>query len=195
MKVNIFLFDDFDATDVLGAVGVFGKLPQEFYIGYYSEHGDVVTSVQGLKVWTDYITDDLEGEILVIPGGKGARRFIRQNELVRGQIKKAAERAMFCVMVGNGSALMAQTGMLFRRRICDYPMDENWNRMFTAGIYRQQEAKWVADGKFYSASSAVAGIDMCLNILADIVELGAAERIAAEIGYEWRPEEEEGIYR
>ena len=35
------------------------------------------------------------------------------------------------------------------------------------------------------AVSTVAGMDMCLNILADLTDLGIAERIAAELGYEW----------
>lgn len=195
MKVNIFLFDDFDAMDAFGAAEVFGKMPQDFYIEYCSLSGDIVTSVQGIKVWTEFMTEDIFGDILVVPGGKGARRFIRQDEKIRQLLRLAVERCSVCIMVGNGSALLAQTGVLFRRRICDYPTDENWNRMFTAGIYRLPETKWVADGKFYSASSSLAGIDMCLNILADMVDLDAAERIAAELGYPWDPGEEDGIYR
>lgn len=195
MKVNIFLFDNFDILDAAVAAEVFGKRPEDFYISYCSVKGDVVTSVQGVKIWTDYLTENTAGEILVIPGGKGARRFIRADEEICRLLRRAVEMSAACVMLENGSALLAQTGVLFRRRICDYPMDANWNRMFTAGIYRQAETKWVADGKFYSASSPVAGIDMCLNLMADLVDMSAAEQAAAELGYQWNPEAEDGIYR
>lgn len=195
MKVNVFLFNDFDALDVLGAVGTFGKMPQEFFIEFYSLNGDIVTSMQGMKIWTEHLTENISGDIFIVPGGKGARRFIRQDEDVRRLLKKAVDRAAFCIMIGNGSALLAQTGILYRRRICDYPMDENWNRIFTAGIYRQPDTKWVADGKFYSAVNAIQGVDMCLNILADIADLEAAEQTAVEIGYIWNPDDEKGIYR
>ena len=195
MKVNIFLFDDFNAMDAFGPAEVFGKMPEHFYINYYSFKGDFVTSLQGIKVWTDHLTDTVTGDILIIPGGKGARCFLRKDDTSLKLLKKSAEHTAFCIMTGSGTSLLAQTGALFRRRICDYPMDENWNRMFTAGIYRQPEARWVADGKYYSASSPVAAIDMCLNIMADLVDLSAAERVAAELGYIWDPEEEDGIYR
>lgn len=195
MKVNVFLFDDFNCLDAFGPAEVFGKLPEHFYVNYYSLKGDIVTSLQGVKVWTDYLTEEITGDVLIIPGGKGARRFIRQDERLLKILKKVAEESSFCVMTGSGSSLLAQTGVLFRRRICDYPMDENWNRMSTAGIYRQPEAKWIADGKFYSAVSPFDGIDMCLNILADLIDLSVAEKVAAELGYEWNPDKEDGIYR
>lgn len=195
MQVNVFLFNDFNSLDAFGPAEVFGKMPEHFHISYYSLKGDFVNSLQGTQIWTDCLTESVTGDILIIPGGKGARRFIRYDEHFYKLLKKIAEQSSFCVMTGSGASLLAQTGVLFRRRICDYPMDENWNRMFTAGIYRQPECKWAADGKFYSAVSPIAAIDMCLNIVADLVDLSDAERIAAELGYSWNPDEEDGIYR
>ena len=72
---------------------------------------------------------------------------------------------------------------------------QNWNRMFTAAIYRMPGIKWAADGKFYSASTALAGLEMCLDIIADLVDFDEAMRISEKFGYTWNPEEEEGIYR
>ena len=98
-------------------------------------------------------------------------------------------------MIESGISLISQTGILYRRRICDYVMDKNWNRMFTAGVYKSEHTKWVADGKYYSAVSPVAALDMCLNILADLTDLDIALRVAGEIGYVWDPDEEDGIDR
>jgi transcriptional regulator GlxA family with amidase domain len=195
MKVNIILFDDFDAMDAFVPAEVFGKLPEHFYVEYYSLKGDFVRSLQGAKVWTEYMDESLKGDILIIPGGKGARRAIRGDESLCRLLKKIVERHSFCAMFGSGIFLLAQTGVLYRRRVCDYPMDDNWNRMFTAAVYRTEDTRWAADGKFYSASSPVAGIDMCLNLLADLTDLDLAFKIAAELGYAWDPDEEEGIYR
>ena len=36
---------------------------------------------------------------------------------------------------------------------------------------------------------------MCLNVLADLTDLDLAIRIAKELGYEWNPDEEDGIDR
>lgn len=195
MKVSIFLFDYFDGLEAFGPAEVFGRLPESFHLEYYSLRGSFVTSVQGIQVWTDVLTKELRSDILLVPGGKGARRLLRTEEKSFGLLKKAAEQTSCCMMIGSGASLLAQTGVLFRRSICDYPMDENWNRMFTAGVYRQPETRWVADGKFYSAVNSIDGIDMSLNVLADTLDLSAAERVASELGYRWDPEEEDGIYR
>lgn len=195
MKVNVFLFDEFDTMEAFAPAEVFGKLPEHFHLEYYSLKGDYVSSAQGAKVWTDFLDERLQGDVLIVPGGKGARRTIRGNEQLCGLLKTIVEQHSFCVMLGSGISLIAQTGVLYRRRVCDYPMDQNWNRMFTAAIYRTADTKWAADGKFYSASSPVAGMDMCLNILADLLDLDLAERTAAELGYAWDPDEEDGIYR
>ena len=134
MYVNIVLFDDFETLDAFGPAEVFGKLPEEFHIRYLSVSGDVINSVHGVKVWTDFLVPEEIDGILIIPGGKGARRLLWKDERALNIIKKAAENADYCLMIGNGSAILAQTGLLYRRRIADFPMDTNWNRMFTAGI-------------------------------------------------------------
>lgn len=195
MKVNIFLFDDFDSLEAFAPAEVFGKLPEHFHLEYYSLKGDVIRSLQGIRVWTDFLDERVSGDVLIIPGGKGARRLIREDENLCWLLKKIVEKHSFCVMLGSGISLLGQTGVLYRRRVCDYPMDQNWNRMFTAAIYRSKGIRWAADGKFYTASSPVAGVDMCLNILADLTDLDVAEQVAAELGYEWDPDEEEGIDR
>ena len=102
-------------------------------------------------MWTDFLVPEEIDGILILPGGKGARRLLWKDERALKLIKKAAENADYCLMIGNGSAILAQTGLLYRRRIADFPMDANWNRMFTAGIERIEGAKVAIDGKFIPA--------------------------------------------
>lgn len=195
MKVNVLLFDDFDMLDAFAPVEVFSKIPEHFHIEYYSIKGDFVTSIQGCKIWTDYLDESVSGDVLIIPGGKGARRFIRSEEDICLVLKKAVERHHFCIMLGSGISLIAQTGMLYRRKVCDFPMDKNWNQMFTAALYRLPVSRWVADGKFYSSANPLSGVDLSLNIVADLVDLSVAEKIACELGYHWDPDNEDGIYQ
>ena len=162
MYVNIVLFDDFETLDAFGPAEVFGKLPEEFHIRYLSVSGDVINSVHGVKVWTDFLVPEEIDGILIIPGGKGARRLLWKDERALNIIKKAAENSDYCLMIGNGSAILAQTGLLYRRRIADFPMDTNWNRMFTAGIERIEGAKVAIDGKFYSCGNTILGMDTAL---------------------------------
>ena len=136
MKVNLFLFDDFDTMDAFVPAEVFGKLPEYFHVEYCSVKGDFVTSLQGVKVWTDYLDEQTAGDILVIPGGKGARRLIRDDENLCRLLKKAADQHSFCVMLGSGTLLMAQTGILYRRKFAT----ARWTKTGTGCLLRQYTA-------------------------------------------------------
>lgn len=120
----------------------------------------------------------------------GARRLLFQDSESLRLIRRAVDRAEICMMVSNGSAIPAQTGVLFRRRIAECRTDANWKRMFMAGVSTVEEAGWVADGKFYSSSDTMTGIAMALGIVADQADYDAACRIAEQTGYDWNAEDE-----
>lgn len=193
MNVNIVLFDDFEMMDAFGPAQVFGMAPEHFYLNYLSVKGGIINSSNGLKIWTEYLIPQEVEDILVIPGGKGARKLLYLEPDTLKIVKQSAELADRCMMVSNGSALMAQTGLLYHRRVADYNFDENWKRMFTAEITHVPDVKWMTDGKYYSCSSTAAGIDMALGVVADLVDVDAAEKIARKMGYPWSAENDEGI--
>jgi transcriptional regulator GlxA family with amidase domain len=188
MNVNIVLYDDFELMDAFGPAQIFGTAPEHFYLNYLSANGGIVTSSQGVKIWTEILIPEEIMDILVIPGGKGARRLLcLENDWMK-LIQKSAKEADLCMMVGNGSALLAQTGLLYRRKIADYDYDENWKRMFTAGMTRIPNLSWMSDGKYYSCSSTAASLDMTLGVVADVVDLDVALQIAKKLGYAWNME-------
>ena len=185
MKVNIFLFDDFDTMDAFAPAEVFGRLPDQFHLEYYSMKGEFVSSMQGVKVWTEPLNPAEIEDILLIPGGTGVKSFLHMEKDGQQLLKAAVEEASFCMMVQNASAMLARTGLLFHRQVCDYAYDENWKRMFTVGIDYTDGEKWISDGKYYSCSTTMAAIDMTLGLISDNLDVGVAEKIAEEIGYAW----------
>ena len=188
MNVNIILYDDFETLDALGIANIFGKAPEHFYINYLSVNGGIVSSRQGVKVWTEILIPDEVEDILVLPGGRTANRLLCLEPNKLKIIKAAAQEADICMMIANGSSVLAQTGLLYHRQIADYPGEENWKRMFTAEIRRGQNANWISDGKYYSSSSTMAGFDMALGVISDMVDIELAVHIANELGYEWNQE-------
>lgn len=190
MEVNIFLFDDFDTMDAFGPAEIFGKASEYFHINYVSVDGKIVNSMQGIKVWTEPLDPENIKGILVIPGGKGARRLLYQEQETLKLIKHSIERSEVCLMLSEGSAMVAQTGVLFRRRIAECKVGENWKRMFWAGVSEIEGASWVADGKFYSSSCTISGLAMTLNVVADQADMDVAEKIALQLGYDWDVDDE-----
>ncbi len=193
MNVTIVLFDDFDALDAFGPAQIFGKIPEHFHIDYRSVNGGIINSSQGVKVWTEQLDPEAFNDVLLIPGGRGARKILHLEENTLEVMKKAAGHADHCLMVANGSALLAQTGLLYHRKIADYAFDENWKRMFTAGIVRVPNIRWMADGKYYSCSASAASMDMALGVVADMIDIDEAANIAKALGYVWDAKDDEGI--
>ena len=157
MNVNIILYDDFETLDALGIANIFGKAPEHFYINYLSVNGGIVSSRQGVKVWTEILIPDEVEDILVLPGGHTANKLLRLEPNKLKIIKAAAQEADICMMIANGSSVLAQTGLF-------------------------------SDGKYYSSSSTMAGFDMALGVISDMVDIELAIHIANELGYEWNQE-------
>ena len=133
MNVNIVLFDDFDTLDAFGPAQIFGTEPKHFHLNYLSVNGGIINSSQGVKVWTELLIPQEVEDILLFPGGRGAKRLLCMEEKALEVIKESVGEASICMMVRNGFALVAQTGHLYHRRIAEYEGDENWKRMFAAG--------------------------------------------------------------
>lgn len=189
MDINFFLYDDFDTIDLACPVSVFGSFPKEFHLNYLSMTGDVINSTQGMKVWTEPLAVDGIDGIFVIPGGRGARRLIRHDEKYIRTLKGCVVGSEACLMVANAVGIVAQTGLLYNRNAADYEGAENWKKMFTAAVQWIPDVAWVADGKFYSCRDSLSALDMSLGAVADLVDMGAAEKIAETIHYKWELDE------
>ena len=186
MVVNIFLFDGFDAMDAFGPAQIFGCAPEHFYIRYLSLRGGMIAGAQGMGIWTEPLNPVEIEDIFLIPGGKGVSAFLHtEPEENQKLLRQAVTEASFCLMVQNGSALLAKSGLLFRRQLADYHYGENWKRMFTVGLNYIPDVRWIADGKYYSSGSTAAALEMVLGLICDIVDVSVAERIADELGCEW----------
>ena len=190
MDVNIILFDDFDSLDAFGPADIFGRAKGDFHINYLSVEGKIVNSMQGIKVWTEKLVPASIRGIVIIPGGNGARRLVFQDENTVQIIKHAADKAEICMMIGSGVSVLAQSGLLYRRKVADCDIDQNWRRLFMGGVSVVKDAIWVSDGKFYSSSNTMNGIDMALAIVADYMDVDTALYVAKQIGYNWDPNDE-----
>lgn len=189
MKVSILLYDDFETLDAFGPAELFGKIPEDFHIEYVSLTGKIVNSAQGVKVWTEPLVPDEIGTAVLIPGGPGARRILEDFDALE-ILKKAIDRSSYCLTISTGSALLAKTGKGYRRRMAQYEKNIFWALHTMNGVHWIEGAKWAADGKFYSSSGSMTGMDMTLGFISDTLDIDVAVKIAEGIGYQWDPEDE-----
>lgn len=190
MKINIFLFDDFETLDVFGPVEIFGKT-KEFELDYFSVNGGFIKSAQGTKILTkDYREIDiLSKNVLLIPGGMGTRTLINDENIIK-IIKQLSSKSTFTLTVCTGSALLAKTGLLDNKIATSNKKAWEWVISVNQNVKWQKNARWCDDGKFYTSSGVSAGIDMSLGFISDILGYEKAKMIANMIEYIWNEDKQ-----
>jgi transcriptional regulator GlxA family with amidase domain len=87
-SVGIFLFNEVEVLDFAGpfevfSVTVLGDGSKPFAVKTISENGNIVQARNGLTVQPDYQMDQMpQMDILIIPGGYGAREIEIHNDRV-----------------------------------------------------------------------------------------------------------------
>lgn len=113
-RVGIFLFDDVEVLDFAGPFEVFSVTEiengqQPFVVETVSEKGDLVIATNGLKVQPDYSFDNVPRfDILIIPGGLGAREREMNNDNAINWITNQMKTVQLMTSVCTGALLLAK---------------------------------------------------------------------------------------
>lgn len=116
-SVGIFLFNEVEVLDFAGPFEVFSitKVHEEkpFTVYTVSQNGEMITARNGLKVKPDYSIEDLPPvDILIIPGGKGARENEVKNDIVINWVRQQMKEVKLMTSVCTGALLLAKAGLL-----------------------------------------------------------------------------------
>jgi transcriptional regulator GlxA family with amidase domain len=101
-------------------------------------------------------------------------------------LRERAAQAERMLSVCTGSALLAKAGLLDGRRATSNKQFFDLARQQGPKVQWVEEARWVEDGKFVTASGVSAGTDMELGVIAGLYGRNVAEQIAALTEYEWQ---------
>lgn len=189
MIFNIILFDDFETLDVFGPIEIFGR-NKNHQINYYSLNGGQVISAQGLEVNTSPIVQADPFSVLVIPGGIGTRKLISDTIFLKA-LYDMASTATYCLSICTGSAVLAKAGVLDGKKATSNKKAFSWVMTSSDKVLWQKAARWVVDGKFYTASGVSAGIDMALGFIKDVYGIDIARQYANDIEYIWHEDKEQ----
>jgi len=128
-------------------------------------------------------------DILLVPGGMGARAGVEDARLI-ALLDRLAGEARLTATVCTGSALLARTGRLDGRRATTNKRAFDWVRGQGPGVDWQESARWVVDGPSWTSSGVAAGMDMALALIADAKGREAADRLAWQVEYRWEDDPE-----
>jgi len=174
-SVLIVLFDGVQSLDVTGPLEVFAHA-HAYDIQTASLGGGPVRTSSGLRLIPDAdLRDTRPPNLLIVPGGRGARR--RDPELTEW-LRENAPAASRLASVCTGAFLLAAAGLLTGRRAtthwahcgalaADYP-----------DVTVDPDPIFVRDGRVITSAGVTAGIDLALTLVEDDLGRDAALTVA-----------------
>jgi transcriptional regulator GlxA family with amidase domain len=192
-RVGILIFPDVEVLDFCGPYEVFSvtrldetrrmEEPSPFEVSLIAERADPVVATGGLRVIPDCTIDDCPAlDILVIPGGWGTRKEIR-NARILGWIADRGRQVETLTSVCTGSMLLGQAGLLEGRRATTHWAALDWMRQSFPAVTMSDDMHVVEDGHIFTSAGISAGIDMALRVVASHYGESVARETARRMEY------------
>ena len=179
------IYPDFELLDLYGPLEMFGCLPGVCDIVTVSDGTGPVASTQGPKTEADYSYADCpELDLILLPGGLGTLPAL-ENESLLDFLRQRSQTAEYTMSVCSGSAILARAGLLDGRRATSNKQLFKLATMQSDRVQWVEEARWVEDGPFVTASGVSAGTDMALAVYAKLFGDEQAQMMADFTEYQW----------
>ena len=175
-KVGILVFPEVEVLDFCGPFEVFSVTrldeerrrqdPSPYEVLIIAENPGVVVATGGLKVVPDHTLDDCPPlDVLVIPGGWGTRREMRNDRLI-AWIRERARQVTTLTSVCTGALLLGKAGLLDGKRATTHwrVLDEMRGWFPAVNVIDDQHV--VEEGELITSAGISAGIDMALRVVA-----------------------------
>lgn len=124
-------------------------------------------------------------DVLLVPGGRGAREFTPAVEGTVDFIRKTYPNLKYLITVCTGSGLAARAGVLDGKRATTNKMAFHETAALGPKVNWVSRARWVTDGNIWTSSGVSAGIDVTFAWIQEVYGEAKAQKIADWIEYTW----------
>ncbi|MFO7170835.1 MAG: DJ-1/PfpI family protein [Chloroflexota bacterium] len=191
-SVAILIFDDVELLDFAGPFEVFssaraltGERQRLMDVFTVAEHDRPVRTRNGLVVQPDYtLANCPPADILVVPGGAGARPLEERPEIL-GWIRERSAQAELTTSVCTGSFLLARAGLLSGRTATTHWESVPELRERYLDIEVLEDERYVDAGPVVTSAGVSAGIDMALHVVSRLYGPSVARATALGIEYDY----------
>lgn len=187
-NVGILLFEEVEVLDFAGPFEVFSVASELhnhelFNVFTVAQSPQSILTVNGLSVNPTYGIQAVPYiDILVIPGGKGSRKVMYENEVMKwvDRIKTTTD---IIFSVCSGSRILGKLGLLKNQPYCTHhEVYEEMQEIAPLGK-PQPDKRFTGDGHLYTSAGISAGIDLSLHIVAKLHGKAAADKTAKYMEY------------
>ncbi|MCF7616495.1 DJ-1/PfpI family protein [Bacillus sonorensis] len=191
-KAGLLLFDEVEVLDFAGPFEVFSVTAAEdggeerpFEVKTISETGEAVTARNGLTVVPDFSIENAPRfDILIIPGGPGARNREVHNDRLIGWIKKEAEHTELLLSVCTGALLLAKAGLLHGKSATTHWASYDRLEQEFPEVNVVRGVKFVDEGNIVTSGGISAGINMSFHIVKRLLGEETARQTAKRMEYD-----------
>nr|WP_106192803.1 DJ-1/PfpI family protein [Alkalibacterium olivapovliticus] len=190
--VGILLFDDVEVLDFAGPYEVLSVTEDEntdklFNVVTISEKGQLIRARNGLKVEPDYHFDNHpELDIVVVPGGYGAREVESKNPVVVEWVKQQNDRVQKMTSVCTGSFILGEAGLLDGKSATTHWTALDRMEKAFPNVTVKRDVKFVDQGHLITSAGISAGIEMALHLVAVLYGKETAANTAKHMEYDWQ---------
>ncbi len=174
--MGIVLFENVEVLDFCGPFEVFSvtrlneerrrEEPSPFEVLLVAEKDAPVITTGGMKVIPDHTFDNCPKlHILVVPGGWGVRKEIR-NPTMLNWVRTRASEVETLTSVCTGSMILGFAGLLDGHRATTHWRSLDWMRESFPAVTVEYEKRVVEHGAVITSAGISAGIDMSLKVVA-----------------------------
>ena len=192
-RVGIVIFDDVEVLDFCGPFEVFSAVrlnedrrredASPFDVLLVAEKSGPVSASGGMKVIPDHAFHTCPKlDVLVVPGGWGTRRELKNPAMLDWLRKRAAEVETL-TSVCTGSMLLGFAGLLDGRHATTHWKSLDWMRDSFPSVAVAYDQHVVEDGRVLTSAGISAGIDMALKVVARYCGEAVARATAKHMEY------------
>lgn len=183
MRCVILLFDRLTVLDAIGPYEVLRAIPQASLCFVGLESGVIRSEDGTFAMHIESTIDEVsECDLLLVPGGIGTRRMMRDRRLL-DWIVRLDTTTRITASVCTGALVLGAAGLLRGRRAnTHFALRE---RLPEFGALPVPD-RVVIDGKYRTAAGVSAGIDLALGVAKDLSGQRVAETI--QLALEYAPE-------
>ena len=186
--VAVILFDEVELLDVAGPLQVLTLAGRHwnfrpFRVHTLSRQPGLISTRNQLRLEAADPLDRLpRPEMVIVPGGYGARRALDDLDLVEW-LRVAAGSAELVLSVGYGSLLLARAGQLAHATVAATRETAELLTQLDPSVTPDTSRAVVGTSKLISAACSIAGIDATLRAVAQLLGTKLAQTVADTLGH------------
>jgi transcriptional regulator GlxA family with amidase domain len=196
ITIGILIFDGAEELDFVGPWEVFTMTNEMFAregkershdVFLLAERDAPIRCAKGMRVLPDRVTAECAAlDVLLIPGGIGARREAENKNLL-GWIDRVAPTCRWVTSVCTGSLLLTAAGPARGKRVTTH-----WSFVETLRARGEagdvvEHVRYVRDGNLVTAAGVSAGIDMALWLTGQLHGVATARAVQRAMEYDPAP--------